>query len=76
LFYVSEIDGNLEAFAASNILHIEQMSINGMADCQLVYKARESFALALAAEEFASKYFRYGGRIGGILEVPAGMTKN
>jgi HK97 family phage portal protein len=75
LFYVSEIDGNLEAFAASNILHIEQMSINGMADCQLVYKARESFALSLAAEEFASKYFRYGGRIGGILEVPAGMTK-
>ena len=46
-----------------------------MADCQLVYKARESFALSLAAEEFASKYFRYGGRIGGILEVPAGMTK-
>ena len=72
---MSEIDGNLEAFAASNILHIEQMSINGMADCQLVYKARESFALSLAAEEFASKYFRYGGRIGGILEVPAGMTK-
>lgn len=75
LFYVSEIDGNLEAFAASNILHIEQLSFNGLADCEMIYKARESFALALAAEEFASKYFRYGGRIGGILEVPAGMTK-
>ena len=75
LFYVSEIDGELQGFAASNILHIEQISITGEADCQLLYKAREAFALSLAAEQFASKYFVNGGRIGGILEMPPGMTK-
>jgi len=75
LFYVSEIDGELKGFAASNILHIEQISITGEADCQLLYKAREAFALSLAAEQFASKYFVNGGRIGGILEMPPGMTK-
>ena len=75
LYYTSEIDGELHGFAASNILHIEQISITGESDCQMVYKAREAFALALAAEQFASKYFRNGGRIGGILEVPVGMTK-
>jgi HK97 family phage portal protein len=75
LFYVSEIGGELQGFAASNILHIEQISVSGLQDCQLIYKARESFALAIAAEQFASKYFSNGGRIGGILEMPAGMQK-
>lgn len=75
LFYVSEIGGELKGFAASNILHLEQVSVNGLADCQLIYKARESFALSIAAENFASKYFSNGGRIGGILEMPAGMQK-
>jgi HK97 family phage portal protein len=75
LFYVSEIGGELKGFAASNILHLEQISVNGLADCQLIYKARESFALSIAAENFASKYFSNGGRIGGILEMPAGMQK-
>ena len=67
LFYVSEIGGDLKGFAASNILHLEQISVNGLSDCQLIYKARESFALSIAAENFASKYFSNGGRIGGIL---------
>ena len=75
LFYVSEIGGELKGFAASNILHLEQISVNGLSDCQLIYKARESFALSIAAENFASKYFSNGGRIGGILEMPAGMQK-
>jgi len=75
LFYVSEIGGVLKGFPASNILHLEQISVNGLSDCQVIYKARESFALALASEQFASKYFVNGGRIGGILEMPAGMQK-
>ena len=48
LFYVSEIGGELQGFAASNILHIEQISVSGLQDCQLIYKARESFALAIS----------------------------
>ena len=51
------------------------VSINGMADCQLVSLARNSWALGLAQEKFQSKFFANGGRIGGILELPLGMPK-
>ena len=75
IVYVTEISGDLHGFAASQILHLEGISIYGDADCELVYKARNSFALGLAAEKFASRFFKNGARIGGVLEVPAGMTK-
>jgi HK97 family phage portal protein len=75
LLYVSDVGGVLRGYSASQVLHIENVAITGEADCELVVKARNSFALGLAAEKFASKFFRNGARIGGILEVPAGMTK-
>lgn len=73
--YVTEIDGELLNFPASSILHLENISIAGDADCELIFKAREVFAQALAANKFASKFFANGARIGGILEVPLGMSK-
>jgi HK97 family phage portal protein len=73
LFFASEIGGEVRGIPASNILHIEQISIDGMKDCELVKKAREAFALALSAEKFASKYFSNGGRMGGILEINPGV---
>lgn len=73
LFFASEIGGEMRGLPASSVFHIEQLSIDGMADCELVTKAREAFALALSAEKFASKYFSNGGRMGGILEINPGM---
>ena len=75
MLYVTEAGGRLTGYRASDVLHIENMSITGEADCELVLKARNSFALGLAAERFASKFYKNGARIGGILEVPVGMTK-
>jgi len=75
IVFITEIGGELHGFAASQVLHLEGISIYGDADCELVYKARNSFALGLAAEKFASRFFKNGARIGGVLEVPAGMTK-
>ena len=75
IVFVSEVGGTLHGFNASQVLHFEGVSVYGEADCELVYKARNSFALGLAAEKFASKFFANGARIGGVLEVPAGMTK-
>lgn len=75
VIYVTEINRELHGFNASQVLHIQGISIYGDADCELVYKARNSFALGLAAEKFASRFFKNGARIGGILEVPPGMTK-
>lgn len=75
VIYVTEIDGELLNFPASAVLHLENISIAGDADCELIFKARETFAQALAANKFASKFFANGARIGGILEVPLGMSK-
>ena len=75
VIYVTEINGELLNFPASSILHLENISIAGDADCELIFKARETFAQALAANKFASKFFANGARIGGILEVPLGMSK-
>ena len=74
-YYVSEIGGSLVSFFDSEILHLEHISIKGDADCELIYHARNSFALGLAQNKFASRFFQHGARIGGILEVPPGMTK-
>jgi len=75
IIFVSEVGRTLHGFNASQVLHLEGVSVFGDADTELVYKARNSFSLGLAAEKFASKFFANGARIGGVLEVPAGMTK-
>ncbi len=74
-FYVSEINHELVEFRASNILHIEGIAIEGTADCETITKLRDSIGLSLAAQKFASKFFRRGGRTGGVLEIPAEMKK-
>jgi HK97 family phage portal protein len=75
MFYVSEIGGELVTFFGSQVMHLEHISIRGDADCELVSVARNSLALGLAQNKFASRFFQHGARIGGILEVPPGMTK-
>lgn len=74
-FFMSEVDNQLVPFAPSQILHIEGITIEGTADCETVSKLRDSIGLGLAAQKFASKFFRRGGRIGGVLEIPAEMKK-
>lgn len=75
LYYTTEVDGELVALPASDVLHVEGISVQGLADCDLVKSARNSIAKALAREKFESKFYRNGGRVGGILELPIGMPK-
>lgn len=75
LWCVTEINGSKEYFDASEVIHIEGISWDCVEGIDLVSAARNSWALALAQEKFASKFFKHGGRIGGILELPIGMSK-
>jgi len=75
IVYVTEVGGALHGFDASQVLHFEGISVYGDADCELIYEMRNAIALGLAAEKFASRFFKNGARIGGVLEVPAGMSK-
>jgi HK97 family phage portal protein len=72
--YVTEINGELKWLFPSEVLHLNGITIDGH-DLEVLQSARHAWALGLARQGFASKFFRRGGRIGGILEVPAEMKK-
>ena len=57
LYYVSEIGGKLVPIPAELILHVRGLTIDGMADCELVTSARNSWGNGLAMQQFQSKFF-------------------
>lgn len=74
-FYATEVDGRMVPIPFDRVLHIKGLTIDGMADLNWLQQARNAIGLALAQEGFASQFFKNGGRVGGILELPAGMSK-
>lgn len=75
LVYVSEINGSLVPYRADEILHVEGIGLDNLAGADVIQKARNSWALGLAQESFASKFFKNGARVSGVLEVPSSFTK-
>lgn len=79
LFYITEIDSDrnsrLVPFLPEDIIHIKGPDVRGLNQETVYQLARNTIALGLAQENFASKFFRNGGRVGGVLELPLGMTK-
>lgn len=75
LVYTTEVHGKLFTFFPSEILHFRGLSIDGMEGCDLISHARNAIGLAIAQENFGSRFFKNGARMGGVLEVPATMTK-
>lgn len=75
LIYETEVAGKIETILPRNILHVRQWSLDGLVAPDLVRAARDSWGLALASQNFESKFFKNGARMGGTLEVPAALTK-
>jgi HK97 family phage portal protein len=75
LVYVTEAGARLKVLLPEDVLHIEGLNIASGAAMTVFRQARNSIALGLAQENFASKFFANGGRIGGVLELPLGMPK-
>lgn len=75
LIYVTETDGRLVSILPEDVLHIEGLNFTCGAAATVWSMARNSIALGLAQEKFASKFFHNGGRVGGILELPLGTPK-
>lgn len=74
LLYETEVDGQMEPINAHNVLHIEGISTDAIAGHDILQAARDSWALALAQQNFQSKFFANGAMVGGILEVPANVS--
>lgn len=75
IYFETEIDGRIYRYDDNQILYLEWMSLDAMSAVDVVKSARETWAAGLAAIHFTSKFFGRGGRLGGILEVPAGLPQ-
>ena len=75
MFYATEVGGRLVPLMPWEVLHVSAPPLTCAPSQALFQMARNSIALGLAQEQFASKFFRNGGRVGGILELPASMNK-
>lgn len=58
-----------------SVIQLQGLSLDGQEGCNLVAIARNTWGLALENINFASKFYRRGGRVGGILEIPGSMNK-
>ena len=66
----------LVTYNASEVLRIRGMVFQDLdRSLVLVQHARDTLGLALAAQGYASQFYRSGGRKGGVLEVPRGTPK-
>jgi len=76
LWYFTEVSDTPHPIALFpwEVLHIEGPMLTAGA-APLFQIARNSIALGLAQEKFAAKFFKHGGRVGGVLELPAAMGK-
>ena len=75
LWCITEVDGEKVYIPSKYVIHMEGISWDGLQGADFARAARNSWALALAQEKFASKFFKHGGRVGGILEIPLGANQ-
>ena len=62
-------------YRPEQIFHVTGLSYDGIKGISPIDQAREAVGLALATEEFGSKFFQNGARPGGVLEHP-GVLKD
>lgn len=74
-YYRSEIDGEIQSFHPNDILHIKGLSFDGKLGLKLCEYARHAIGKIIAAGTLQSKFFKNGGRVGGVLQLPGAMSK-
>ena len=71
LYYrVANPSGGTVDIPLDNMLHLVGPGRDGLTGFNLVDKARESFALALAAEKFGGSFYGNGSTFGGVISFP------
>lgn len=75
-FYRTEIDNKLAYFDASDVLHVKGISLDGQEGLKVWQYLKASIGLALARRNFQSRFFRFGGRVGGVLQIKGDATQS
>lgn len=75
LFYrIAQTDGTDAILPPEDILHVPGLSPNGVWGYSVIRKARESFGLALAEENFSASFFGKGSTFGGVISAPGVLS--
>ena len=75
IFYeVREPDGTTRKIPAERMFHIPGLGFDGRTGYAVVAKARETFGLGLAMEEFQARFYGQGTNIGGVLQHPGKLS--
>lgn len=70
LWYVTETKLGLRWIPAADVIHLQGFSFDGFEGYELLRAARDSWLIALDQGRFTSRFYRSGGTMGGILEIP------
>jgi HK97 family phage portal protein len=74
LWYVVEVGGGeMRRLLPENVLHIKGLGFDGLSGYPMWAKAKNSFGLAMAAEQFGARYFRNNARPSVVIEHPGTM---
>lgn len=70
------IDGGPTILESRDVLHIHGLGYDGYMAYPLIDKARHAIGLALAAEQFGSKFFANGSTFGGVLSTAQPLSED
>ena len=74
LGYATRVNGNLQALLADDVIHLKGLSYDGLVGYPVTNKARDSFGLGLATNQYAGEFFRNGAEPRVIISHPGMMT--
>jgi len=75
LWYKTRIGSTTKYFYPEEIFHVPGLAFDGLKGYSVISLARNSIALGLAAELFASKFYKNGAKASGVLMHPRGLSK-
>ena len=75
LYYAYNKDGLLYCLRSSEVLHIPGLGFDGLVGYSPIAMAKNAIGMAIATEEYGSKFFANGASPGGVLEHP-GVVKD
>lgn len=71
IYYLYSVDsGSQVKLSKSNVLHIPGLGFDGLVGYSPIAMAKNAIGLAIATEEYGSKFFANGANPGGVLEHP------
>jgi len=79
LWFLSQLNPDTQEYQMvklrpEDVIHVRNIGWTGLLGMSVIAMAREALGLGMGAHEYQTIYFRNGGSVGLVLEVPASMS--